>query len=347
MKHRLKAYSARILRNEPDGQSKPPRLSFLLKFLVLSLSVLVFLIWYFAVGPSSSYEKGGFDLKNNAVWAQHAWSQERRTTEEVRRFVETLGAGNIRYVYLHVGPLEPDGLIPRERYAQLGEFLNMARVYSDRIVYIPWLGQIRSKLPLDSVQVRRNIVATAKIFVEEFGMGGVHVDIEPIVDNDSDFLFLLEDLRKALGKGKIISVALPEYIPRSVLFVAKKFMRVGDGLSKEYMQKVDSRVDQLAIMTYENSIRSGELYRYFLKNEVIWLTNLKLKSKLIIGLPTYDTESDTFHPSAENINFGLQGVIEGLRSWRSESEVFEGIALYGYWTTDANEWKTLKTLFLK
>lgn len=347
MKHRLKEYAARIVKGESARHSDAPRLSLLLRCLVLSLAVIVFLIWYFVQGPSSSYEKGEFDRRNNAVWAQHAWSQERRTPEEVRRFVETLGAGNIRYVYLHVGPIESDGTIPRERYAQLGQFLNMARVYSDRIVYIPWLGQIRSKLPLDSVIVRRNIVATAKIFVEEFDMEGVHFDIEPIVDNDSDFLFLLEDVRMALGSEKIISVALAEYIPRSVLSVAKKFIKVGDGLSKEYMRKIDSRVDQLVIMTYENSIRSGALYRYFLKNEMIWLTNLGLRSKLIIGLPTYDTESDTFHPQAENINFGLQGVIEGLRSWRSELETFEGIALYGYWTTDADEWKTLQTLFLK
>lgn len=346
MKHRLKAYGQANAVKKADGNRNIPPLSQLLKYLIFALTVAIFSGWYIVLGPSSSYPKGHFDLRQNAVWAQHAWAEEKHTPEEIRDFVETLGAHHIRYIYLHVGPLESDGRISPERYAQLSEFLKVARVYSDRIIYIPWLGQIRNKLPLDSLAVRNNIVSMSKIFVNDLGMGGIHFDIEPIVDNDSDFLFLLEDVRKAIGSDKIISVALSEYFPSSVIYVAQKFMHVGDSLSKEYVQKIDSRVNQLVVMTYENSIRDGWLYRYFLKNEVIWLTNILKQSKLVIGLPTYDTESNTFHPRAENIEFGLRGVIDGLSSWRSNRDVFEGVSLYGYWTTDKQEWDTMNTLFL-
>jgi len=348
MKHRLKAYAQTIAGKNTKASidHNVPPLSQLLKYLTFVLIAAIIFGWYIVIGPSSSYTKGQFDQRQNAVWAQHAWSEQKHTPEEIRDFVETLGKNHIRYAYLHVGPLESDGRISPERYAQLSEFLKVARMYSDRIMYIPWLGQIRNKLPLDSLAVRTNIVNMTKIFVNDFNMSGVHFDIEPIVDNDSDFLFLLEDVRKAIGSDKIISVALSEYFPSSVIFVVRKFMHVSDSLSREYLRKIDSLANQLVIMTYENSIRDGRFYRYFLKNEIIWLTNILKESKLIIGLPTYDTESDTFHPKAENIDFGLRGVIDGLSSWRSRREVFEGVALYGYWTTEKKEWDTMNVLFL-
>ena len=346
MKHRLKAYARTVTEKGIGSSPDAPRVIQIMKYVVFSLVIAIFFGWYIVFGPSTNFEKGHFDLRQNAVWAQHAWSEQKHTPEEIRNFVETLGKNHIRYAYLHVGPVDSTGNISLERYGQLSEFLKVARVYSDRIIYIPWLGQIRNKLPLDSLAVRNNIVSLSKIFTEDLGMGGVHFDIEPITDNDSDFLFLLEDVRKAIGSDKIISVALSEYFPHSVLYVAQKFMRVGDSLSKEYLQKIDSRIDQLVVMTYENSIRDGRFYRYFLKNEVIWLTNVLRHSKLIVGLPTYDIESDTFHPKAENIEFGLHGVIDGLNSWRTNREVFEGVALYGYWTTDKQEWDTMNTLFL-
>ncbi len=346
MKHRLKAYARTFTENGAGANPDAPRVIQIMKYVVFALTLAIFFGWYIVFGPSSNFEKGHFDLRQNAVWAQHAWSDQKHTPEEIRDFVETLGKNHIRYVYLHVGPIDSTGTISPERYGQLSEFLKVARVYSDRIIYLPWLGQIRSKLPLNSLAVRNNIVSLSKIFVGDLGMGGVHFDIEPIADNDSDFLFLLEDVRKAIGSDKIISVALSEYFPSSVVYMAQKFMRVGVSLSKEYIQKIDSKIDQLAVMTYENSIRDGRFYRYFLKNEVIWLTNVMKHSKLIVGLPTYDTESDTFHPKAENIEFGLLGVIDGLSSWRTNLEVFEGVALYGYWTTDTKEWDTMNTLFL-
>ncbi len=346
MKHRLKAYARTVAERGVGNNPDAPRIFQIMKYVVSALAVAIFFVWYIVFGPSANFEKGHFDLRQNAVWAQHAWSEQKHTPEEIRDFVETLGKNHIRYVYLHVGPIDSTGNISPERYNQLDEFLKVARVYSDRIIYIPWLGQIRNKLPLDSLTVRTHIVNLSKMFVDDLGMGGIHFDIEPIVDNDSDFLFLLEDVRKAIGSDKIISVALSEYFPSSVIYVAQKFMHVSDSLSKEYVRKIDSRIDQLVVMTYENSIQDGRFYRYFLKNEVIWLTNVLEHSKLIVGLPTYDTESETFHPKAENIEFGLRGVIDGLSSWRSKREVFEGVALYGYWTTDKREWDTMHTLFL-
>lgn len=321
--------------------------------------VIMMVVWYFVLGPSRHLSGSSFNHQQNAVWAQHAWSDTPHTPEEIRQFVETLATHDVRYVYLHVGPLEPDGTIPPERYKELRNFLRVSHEYSDKIQFLAWMGQLRSKLPLERLEVRQHVVKTAEIFVKDYGMAGVHYDIEPIVDGDSDFLFLLEDTRKALGAGNgdgsslagaaIISVALPEMIPDYVFRVARRFMELRSFLASEMYRQIADRANQIVVMTYENSIKSGWIYQYFLKNEIIWITQLLAdkSTKILIGLPTYDKPTESFHPEAENIRSGLLGVIDGLNSWRSHVDSFAGVALYGSWTTDDSEWKTLETLFLK
>ena len=338
------------LGQKPRTRLSVPRLALrIFHVAILVFGVIVVVGWYFLVGPSAHLHGSVFNHNQNAVWAQHAWVDQPHTPEEIRGFVENLGAHGVRYVFLHVGPLESDGTIPPARYKELGEFLRVSHEYGDRLTFIPWLGQLRSKLPLQQLQVRKNIVHTAQIFVNDFGMKGVHYDIEPIVDGDTDFLFLLEDTRKALGSDALISVALPEMVPDYVFSVARRFMDLKSFLSTDMYREVAARANQITVMTYENSIKSAKVYEYFLKNEVIWITQLLADQpvRILIGLPTYDKPTESFHPEAENIRAGLLGVIDGLNNWRSKKELFEGVALYGAWTTDASEWKTMETLFLK
>lgn len=335
---------------KPRPHLSVPRLALrIIPAALLAFAVIIAIAWYLVIGPSTGNHGSVYNQNQNAVWAPHAWADQSHTPEEIREFVENLGAHGVRYVFLHVGPLESDGTIPPERYKELGEFLRVSHEYGDRLTFIPWLGQLRSKLPLQHLQVRKNIVHTAQIFVNDFDMKGVHYDIEPIVDGDTDFLFLLEDTRKALGSDALISVALPEMVPDYVFWVARRFMELRSFLSSDMYREVAARANQITVMTYENSIKTAPMYQYFLKNEVIWVTQLLADQnvRILIGLPTYDKPTESFNPEAENIRAGLLGVIDGLNSWRSNNELFEGIALYGSWTTDASEWKTMETLFLK
>lgn len=345
----LPKYSSRLLRARKPSVSTSRLLVRVIHYAVIIFVILLLVAWYFLVGPRR-HEVGSYYNRNeNAVWAPHAWVDQTHTPEEVRSFVETLGSHGVKYVFLHVGPIEPDGTIPPERYALLSEFLRTSRQYGDRIQFLAWMGQLRSKIHLEDINVRRNIVKTAGILIQDFGMDGIHYDIEPIVDDDSDFLFLLEDTKKAIGNDKTLSVALPELIPDYVFWIASRFMDLKSYLSSEFYREVAARSDQIAVMTYENSIKAASVYQYFLKNQVIWVTQLLSheKAKVLIGLPTYDKQTETFYPAAENIQSGLLGVIDGLNSWRSDVNVFQGVALYGSWYTDDNEWKTLETLFIK
>lgn len=318
--------------------------------LAVVLAVAVIAALYFFL-PSGWRAGPAYNTFNNAVWLQHEWSEQSHTPNETRALVENLARHGVRYVYVHVGPLARDGTIPAARYAALAEFLSVARAYGDRMKFLAWIGQVRSKIPLQDSVVRNATVRTAAMFVHDFGMDGVHYDIEPISDDDADFLYLLEDTRKALDDGQtreraLISVALPELIPNRIFALVKYVMRLDSFLSEDDYRRVADRSDQVVVMTYENGFRKPFLYRLFVKYQVAWLTQLVgERTKILVGLPTYDTPTPSFDPHVENIRNGLLGVIDGLNYWQSVRRRFEGIAIYGYWTTDASEWKTVDELW--
>lgn len=317
---------------------------------VLWLLTVVFIVGiaaalYFFL-PSGWRAGPAYNTFNNAVWLQHEWSERLHTPAETRALVETLARHGVRYVYVHVGPLARDGTIPAARYAALAEFLSVARTYGDRMKFLAWIGQVRSKIPLQDTVVRNTIVRTAAMFVQDFGMDGVHYDVEPILDDDTDFLYLLEDTRKAIGNHALTSVALPELIPDRIFALAKYVMQLDSFLSEDAYRRVAERSDQIVVMTYENGFHKPFLYRLFVKYQVAWLTRLVGdRTSVLIGLPTYDTPTASFNPHVENIRNGLLGVIDGLNYWQSVQQRFAGIAIYGYWTTDADEWKTVDELW--
>jgi hypothetical protein len=64
-------------------------------------------------------------------------------------------------------------------------------------------------------------------------------------------------------------------------------------------------------------------------------------------LPTYGKGGRAHHPRAENLRLGLKGVREGLASGAANTSVFEGIAPFADYTTDADEWQTYETFWLR
>lgn len=350
-----------------------------LKIFFISVPVLlIFLAWYFFLGPADKHSGSFFNTGENAVWLEHEWIDRFKTPAEIRGLVERLGKAKIRYVYVHAGPIEENGGVSPERYLFARDFLQTARAYGDRIQYLAWLGQLRGKIAFQDSHIRLNISETARMFVKDIGFDGVHYDIEPLYDSDIDFLFLLEETREKIGQGVIISVALREMVPYFTGRILSWFLKLDAFNHPSFYQKISRRSDQIVIMTYENSIRRPDVYRYFVKNELIWVTRLLSGddvrgggvdslggegdadsadgrgagagafsgAKIFIGLPTYDKPSLTFYPEAENLENGLLGVISGLNNWRSVRSQFAGVALYRYSTTDEKEWGVFDRLWL-
>ena len=345
-----------------------------LLFAALVIFIILFPIWYFAFGPKEMIPEGGYNNGENAIWLEHEWVENQKSVKEIGELVSKFGDNRIKYVFMHVGPVESNGTIPAERFKYAQDFLRIARVYGDKIKYLAWMGQVRSKIDLANPVIRFKTVQTAQAIIEETGFDGIHYDMEPIYENDSDFIFLLESTKSKIEKNKILSVAINEMIPGFAGKIFKLWKPNAAPMTEDTYRKIAQNADQIAVMTYENGISKPWLYRYFLKNEIIWLTRAIDSGgtadaggtagaasasgvldaggtagaggakKILVGIPTYEKG---INAEAENIENGLLGIIDGLQNARSRKESFLGVAIYINKETSAKEWGIYKKLWMR
>lgn len=307
----------------------------------------------------TNYPGTHFNHGQNAIWLEHTWAGDFHTPEEYGALAAMLSREQVRYVFVHVGPLESDGTIPTSRAYFAYAFVHALHRNLPGIRVLAWIGQeeAASGLPADQVvnladpAERTRIASTASAFVQQ-GFDGIHYDIEPIENNSTSFIELLTATRTALPVGAILSVAAEKWAPNAhVASWAYAIGRGGSWWTTYYYALVAQHVDQLVVMAYNTGMPTANLYSLFVKQETQnILTAAQTAShppQVLIGLPTYTQTTATFwyHPGAETISSGLAGVTAGLDSLR-DSRAFAGIALYRFGTTSQGEWTTYSRQWL-
>ncbi len=300
--------------------------------------VLAYLIW----NPGSSVTYGQHDLGRNGIWLGHGWlgdddwfNENARDTTKFRSRVAILALKNeldshgIRDVFGHLTPTNLDGKIPEVDANQTKLFLEL--LPNKRVM--PWLGGVTGKTVfLSSSQWRKNFVSSTKNLLERFpDFAGVHLDFEPLPNQDQGFLELLLELRVAIGTSKLISVATP--IPKVGFW----------GWDKSMFLKVSSNTDQIVPMLYDTHIPLEKPYvalMAFWTREILDWSNGK---EVLLGVPAWDEPTASHKPKVENLKNALRGIHAAL-----ESEIpknYAGIALYAHFTMKASRWKVLETEF--
>lgn len=314
-------------------------------FAVIALAVLLF--WYFILGIYLNQNGPYFNKSHNAVWINHEWVGEYKSDVDILNLVNTFRKYQIDTVFVHTGPIEADGSIDPKTYNYAVDFINKAHALDKNIKYEAWLGQIRNKINLSDKVIRHEITQQAMILSRLVGFDGIHFDIEPVWDNDSDFIELLKETRKILPADKKISVAMAEFIPNSAIWMVENFHKFKNYNTQVNYLNVAKYADQIVAMAYDTSIKEDWLYKWLVKEQTIWLTRLLKGKEVFIGIPAYDDATQNFDPSVENVENGLRGVIAGLNNIRSRDENFAGVAIYPYWEVDDKEWAIYEKLWLK
>jgi len=328
--------------------------------------VLLCFAWIFLFGvqagkPGNFYNKG-----QNAVWVGHEWAQVHKTDTQIFDLIDNLQEHDIDTIYLHTGPLNYNGSIAPEIYAEAVNFVSKVQFYEPNMKIYAWLGQVRHKIDLEDPAVRHRILNMCVIFTEMVGMDGIHYDIEPVWDEDKDFILLLKETRAEFDRlgtvdnGKrerLISVALAEFIPHSFVWWTENITGFENYNTEENYLNVARYSDQIVDMVYDTGIDHGYLYKWLVKEQVIWVTNLLERmegrdgfegvagTEFLIGIPSYDDDKVGFDPEVENIGNALTGVVRGLDDIRSEERFFTGVAVYSEWETDEVEWKIYNLLW--
>ena len=234
---------------------------FLLLLLVTSLLLLA---------PTDRAPKS-FDKGRNGIWIGHQWytGLNVRTGTPVPdaerlALVRRLRENGFRHVYLHAGPLLPDGSI-RDRPGP--DFRVLLREAPD-LVFLAWIGGNAERFALKSSCFRQSVIATV-IRLRDEGFQGVHLDIEPLRDGHPGYLALLRDLRSALGKDFILSHATRRAGP----FGFAKGPLKRWFWSERFYRDAMALTDETVLMAYDTTLDSGLLYAGFVRHE----TRLLLK----------------------------------------------------------------------
>ncbi len=303
----------------------------------------VILLWYFLLGTHQEYTPGDFNRSENAIWMAHTWVQDTHSPGEIYAVGEGLNQHDIHHVYLHTGPFEQDGTIPESRYGEAKTFLEEMHENFPNITWYAWLGQLRSQVDLDDEQVRGGMIATARNLIETTGFDGIHYNIEPLRPNDEGFINLLRETRISLPETPI-SIATDEWQPQGPTDLIARWFNVEiiSYWATEDFKEAMPLVDQVVIMGYDTSISSDDWYRWFLEQQVIYLTKIAQDSgtDVLLGIPAYVSESP-----AETLENGLRGAIQGLTNPRSKPENFAGVAIYSHWEMSPEEWETYSDLW--
>jgi hypothetical protein len=330
---------------------------------ILTICVLLLVLaggaWAWLGRTATSYSGAHFNRGENAVWLEHTWSGDPHSAYEYDQLADQLTQEQIRYVFLHVGPLNGDGSLPPDRARFAGTFVSAVKQRAPGVRVLAWIGQLerasglspQSTVDLSDPSTRQAIATTAAQFAGPLGFDGVHYDIEPMLNNSPHFLDLLDVTRSLLPPGKLLSISAPMWAPNAhVAEWMRSTLGKGAGLwTSYYYAAVAKHVDQLVVMEYNTAIPNGPAYRLYVKQQTQHILDAVRSARnppeVLVALPSYHENGFWFHDSAENLGDGLPGVVDGLNSDRGPRP-FAGVAIYRFGTTGAADWRTYDRLWL-
>ncbi|HEY5986929.1 MAG TPA: hypothetical protein VIV12_11210 [Streptosporangiaceae bacterium] len=307
---------------------------------VVAVVVVATWVWWRAP-PSAGQGSRGV----NALWARHQWVGQAHGDDEYRALADTLRQGEISDVFFHVGPLDPDGGIPPARYAHARALLAAMGRLAPGVRAQAYIGQVTKQgggqLDLTRQAVRDRIERTAQTFLD-LGFEGIHYDIEPVYPMDGEFLDLLDrthDLTR--GRGAVLSVSLEQ------LELVNGLQTLAAALlpdiyypprpSRNFLEQVAERVDQVAIMAYDTELPADWLVGRHFAWQAEHVTELVGDQVTVfIGVPTY-AQGQPF-PWAENLRSAIRGTRRGLDRLDHQPTHPVGLAIYADWTTTPEEW---------
>jgi len=319
--------------------------------LMLAITALAALV-YHAQSSCRSVSDGRYDFRTNGIWIGHGWlgddawfdrnKVERlrfRNNDSIRELSVLLASHGVRDVFPHLCPSTAEGRIAPADSLQTERFLNWFSGFR----VLPWVGGVSRKQCFpDSVEWRENFVSSAAALLQTHPrLAGIHLNIEPVSDGSESFLMLLDELRRAIPQGKIISVAAYPPPMGSQPFSKVHWNRV-------YYTEVARRSDQIVPMMYDTSLRSPRLYRKLMSDWTVKVLDWSARTQVLLGIPVYDDPGVGYHNAeTESLPNALAGIAAGLESYRVLPENYAGLAIYCEWEMDRSEWQYLRTEFLK
>lgn len=290
----------------------------------------------FGTPPASARSTG-----HDALWLSHRWVGADSGPAAVDALAATVRASGIRDLFVHVGPLNDDGTLdpalrPRARWFAAAVHGSLPGVRLQA-----WIGDAPAPaggMDLQDPATRARIGGSATGVLAD-GFDGVHLDFEPVGDADPGYLALLDALAPPVhAAGRILSVSAEQVEPLpGTRWALEAVVRHGTWWSGTYLARVASRVDQVAIMSYDTVLWSASAYTGFVRDETrAAIAAVPPSTALLIGAPAFHTHDLRHDDSAETVDAAVRGIRLALPGGTPTGRDF-GVALYlDYYATRAD-----------
>lgn len=270
---------------------------------------------------------------DDALWLGHVWVDGRRGPQDVSALSAQLRGTGIKDLFVHVGPFNQDGSLDPAVRPQARWFVEAIHHALPGVRVLAWIGDIvrprTGGLDLQDAHTRQRIL-TADASVLGDGFDGVHYDFEPVGDADPGYLALLgatHALVRNAGRMLSISAEQVEPVPGG-RWALESLVGHDSWWSSGYLHQVASRVDQVAIMSYDSVLWTASSYSGFVRDETrIALGAVPHNVALLMGVPAYEGHSLVHDSAAETTAAGIHGVRLALPHGMPADRAI-GVALY-------------------
>ncbi|MEU3933654.1 glycosyl hydrolase family 18 protein [Streptomyces sp. NPDC029044] len=284
----------------------------------------------------------------DALWLGHAWVDGRKKDADVDALARRLEDTGIRDLYVHSGPLEHDGTLPKSVYPKARWFIDAVHEKLPGVRVQAFLGDVLASensegMLLNDRDTRAAVVRSARQVLDT-GYEGIHLDLEPMPSDDRDFLTLLDALRRETrSRDAQLSVAAHQIDPLPALHtVFGLFTEHPKWWSQEFFGQVARRVDQIAVMTYDTAQPlEGTYGGYVAQQTSLALEVTPPSTDLLMGLPFYYESNFDHWGHAETVPAAVRGVRLGLSRTDADRANF-GVALYIDFAATEADWRAYK-----
>ncbi|MFF4112580.1 glycosyl hydrolase family 18 protein [Streptomyces sp. NPDC001714] len=335
----------------PDDESRTGRVGgkrkigrWTLRVLLVLLLPLLIAETALRINYAGDPKAGTYSRNRDALWLGHAWVDGRRTDADVTALAARLADTGMRDLYVHAGPLEHNGTLPKSAYPKARWLITAVHRKLPGVRVQAWLGdEVAPEKPyamhLEKKETRDAVVASARQVVAA-GFDGVHFDLEPLHSGDRNYLALLDALRPATP---LLSVAAHQIDP---LPAFHSFWGTVTGhpkwWSQEYFGQVARRVDQIAVMSYDTMQPLQSLYGgYVAQQTSLALEVTPADTDLLMGLPFYHENRFGHWAHAETVPAAVRGVRLGLSRTDPDRATF-GVALYVDFAATEDDWTSYR-----
>ncbi|MBK7975387.1 MAG: hypothetical protein IPK07_19585 [Deltaproteobacteria bacterium] len=278
------------------GRSTAPARAWIGLAIVVGLAGVAWAFVSWALPPPVVPAAAGvsFDRRDNALWLGRRWIHEEPSDAELDALAGRLAAHGISTVYPFLGPMNPRGwpgwrdrgVIRTFTHARAASFRARFRSRAAGVRVIPWTGGVLGQDVLFTDRVRiAGFLQQVSWLVGEGGFDGVHLNVEPLADDDPAFLRFLGEVKATLPHGKVLSVAA--YPPTTPLHPYKRVH-----WSVEYIRRVCEVADDLGVMSYDTALRWPRIYERLMASWTRDLAGLPAAApagcEVRMGVPTYE-----------------------------------------------------------